>query len=354
MINDRIQTPLYLDSQFTCRNFAVHPELIGQRHQFVFRDRVVIVELPQIGDVKDHHANDPKAICQSWIKIEQQLIPTQYEIYCIEVKVYLVETPGIHPKMLVLNINQFEMLDASEQSLLDETCEENFAIAIEAYEYWLSVLRWKTKSFRIGRSAVVGNASGRTPTLCAVQPDKRVWGAPTFITAERTHLTTKSEWEAAAEALKILKIIPPHISLLQVGQEYHYLRDYRRSIIDVAIACEVFLRSRVVSSLPIGIAPAIRSTIEAVNISQFISKYFPDLLTPLGKIKFKKISKNLTSLFDARNKIMHMDNNERCSSAQCVKFIDLAEKLFELEADLMPALAMTGASSETEYLAVGH
>jgi hypothetical protein len=248
----------------------------------------------------------------------------------------VTETPEIHPEMLVRNINQFGLIEKSEQLSLDRICDSTFELAVEAYEYWLSVLRWKTESYRIGRDVIVGNAAGTAPTLCTVEPHKKIWGAPIIVTFEGVHRTTVQEWDAAANILVVRKDIPPHIALLQDAQEYQRRTDYRRSIIDIAIACEVFLRSRVLSSLPNGITPAITASIESINISQFIAKFFPDLLDAKGKTEFKRLSKHLTSLFDARNKIMHMDNNERSTSEQCVKFIDLAKNLFNL--DVLPTM----------------
>lgn len=107
-------------------------------------------------------------------------------------------------------------------------------------------------------------------------------------------------------------------------------------MIDIAIACEVFLRSRVLFALPAGIPAAIITSIESTNVSQFVAKFFPDLLNACGKSEFKPLSKELTSLFDARNKIMHMDNNERSTSDQCVRFIALTKKLFDLEKHFSP------------------
>jgi len=328
---ERIQKPLYLHCNFVCRNLAVVPQLLGRSHNFNFRGHRILITLPKLSDVDESHSDDPQANCQSWLRVDGVDIPAEYNVYRIDLKVFLNEIPQIHPQMLVLNINQFGLLENSEQAALNAICDANSRVAIEAYEYWLSMMRWSTKSFRIGRSAVVGNASGWSPTLCAVELDKKVWCAPNCLTVEGVHRTKNEEWETVSVVLAEGKEIPPHIGLLQDAQEYNRRRDHRRSMIDIAIACEVFLRARVLSALPQGIPAAIRTSIESTNISQFVSKFFPDLLTSTGKSKFSRLSKELTSLFDARNKIMHMDNNERATSEQCVRFIGLANKLFDLD-----------------------
>jgi hypothetical protein len=68
-----------------------------------------------------------------------------------------------------------------------------------------------------------------------------------------------------------------------------------------------------------------------MNISQYVTKFFSELLTEEGRALYQPLNKHLTSLFDARNKIMHMNNHERANSEQCIRFIELAKKLFDLD-----------------------
>lgn len=305
-----------------------------------------MITLPGLTDVGESDCDNVKANCRSWYLVNGVQIPSEYNVYNIDLKVFLAERPKIHPQMLVLNIKQFELIEKSEQVALDEICNANAKLAIEAYEYWLSVLRWSTKSYRIGRSAVVGNASGWSPTLCAVERDKRVWCAPVCLRIEGEHRTKSEEWGIASAMLREGKEIPSHIALLQDAQEYCRRRDYRRSMIDIAIACEIFLRSSVLSALPKGISPTIMTSIESMNISQFVSKFFPDLLNADMKSKFKSLKEELTSLFDARNKIMHMDNNDRSTSEQCKRFLILADKLFDLKLNISPSAALISGAQE--------
>jgi hypothetical protein len=336
---ERIETPLYLHCDFVSRSLAVEPKLLGKAHDFNFRGQRILITLPELSDVDESDSNDPKVYCRSWLRVNGVDVPAEYIVRRIDVKVFLNESPKIHPEMLVLNINQYGLLEDSEQATLNTICEENSRTAIEAYEYWLSVLRWSTKSFRIGRTAVVDNASGWNPTLCAVNHNKRVWSgsASRVYKAEAVHRLRIEEWEAVDTILAEGKEVPPHIVLLQDAQEYNYRRDHRRSMIDIAIACEVFLRSRVLFALPNGISASIITSIESTNISQFVSKFFPEILTETGQTKYRPLVKELTSLFDARNKIMHMDNHERATSAQCERFIGLAGKLFDLDNHLSTA-----------------
>lgn len=336
MTADRIRIPLELRCQFRCQRFAVLPALMGKSHEFYFAESRVIITLPNINEVGDVNSNQPKAVCQAWRPVNGEYVPSNYDIYRVKVKVTSSSAPAIHPDMLNLNINQYDLIDNEEQQVLNDLGNSNFDLAVAAYEYWLAVLRWKTGDYQIGREATVGNALGQTPRLYAVDTEKAVWASTVVINFGASHKTTLDEWEACEVALKNNKKVPEHIILLQDGQENHERLDYRRSLIDIAIACEIYLRFRVLSSMPENLLPSVRVAIESMNINQYVTKFFPEILDVEGKSAYKNLNKELASLFDVRNKIMHMHNNERATSQQCVRFIDLAKNLFELDPTISP------------------
>ena len=57
---------------------------------------------------------------------------------------------------------------------------------------------------------------------------------------------------------------------------------------------------------------------------------FPNLLSEEGRVSLKKLTKELSSLFNARNKIMHMAEEDRASAANCSRFSSVAETLFDI------------------------
>jgi hypothetical protein len=331
MDNDRTQVPLQLWYQFKCDNFSVVPALMGQSHEFEIDGKRAKITLPNVNDLRDDDEDNSKVVCQSWFLIDEKQVPAAYVIRRIDVRIELSEVPNIHPDMLVLPVNQRELITEAEQETLNNLCNIYFDFAVTAYEYWLATLRWKTGVYMIGRTITADNASGWSPRLRTIKSDKEVWANSISINIEWKHETTEAEWIAAKESLQRGEEVPAHIVLLQASQEYHKRRDYRRSLIDIAIACEVYLRFRVLASLPAHTLQPVLSAVEAMNISQYVTKFFPELLSEQGKVEYKPINKELTSLFDARNKIMHMNNNERSNSAQCLRFIELAQRLFQLD-----------------------
>lgn len=336
MNGDRVKVPLQLWYQFICHNFSVVPSLMGKSHEFEINGKHVRITLPELSDVRSVHDDNAKAICQSWFLIDGKEVPASYVINRIAIRIELSETPDIHPNMLTLPVNQYELITAAEQEVLNTLCKTYFDVAATAYEYWLATLRWKTGSYLIGRSFTNDNASGWSPRLRTIESDKDVWASSISINIDRQHETTEAEWAAINGSITNGEEVPAHIVLLQASQEYHKRRDYRRSLIDIAISCEVYLRFRVLARLPSATTSSVVSAVESMNINQYVTKFFPELLSEEGKSVYKPINKELTTLFDARNKIMHMDNKERSNSSQCLRFIELAQKLFKLDDCLLP------------------
>jgi hypothetical protein len=325
----KIPTIVYLDCHFVSRNFAVLPELMGQSHKFSFRGHPVMIVLPSVEAVDK--SDNAAATCHSWVLIEEKEVPAQYSIHRIGVKIGVDEPLPLHPDMLTRPMKTFDLLNDEERLVLDTLVDETSALAVDAYEYWLSVLRWVANDYRIGRDAVVGNATGRNPTLTTLESGKRIWAATVVIKFESERPISSSAWSKAETLLVAGEQTPSYVSLLHDAKEYHRRGDFRRCLIDVAVSCEVFLRSQVLSSISPDLPASLTVAIEQMNISQYVSKFFPEILDSEGRTKFKRLKEELTSLFGARNDIMHMHKNERSTSEQCVRFIDLASNLFALD-----------------------
>lgn len=268
-----------------------------------------------------------------------------YQMVCgkkelLEVHINKVDVSIEQGKKITLPIEVFsrspkaiDLIDSADQVRLEEigVCANN--IASNAFEYWLSILRWKCDSHRIGRPVVSNNDSGWAAYLSDAKSSHDVWATTTTFRVVMDHIINAHEWNCIQIALEACEKVPTYINLLDDAREYHSRHEYRRSMIDLAIACEVFLRTFVLQQLPSKLDSDISTMISEVNISQYL-KFFPNFLNDDGKVKFKKIKENLTSLFDARNKIMHMAINDRATNENCLRFIDLTKNLFDLQKNL--------------------
>ena len=122
------------------------------------------------------------------------------------------------------------------------------------------------------------------------------------------------------------------IVLLQDAKHCIDVDDFRRALVDLCMACEVFLRSTVVDALPLGVQEDAVRLIEEANINQFISHLYPALLTDAAREQYKRsIKDDLQSLFSRRNKLMHVAELEGVNRQTCEKYQKAVDALFRLE-----------------------
>ena len=123
-----------------------------------------------------------------------------------------------------------------------------------------------------------------------------------------------------------------HTVLLHDANHCIDVDDFRRAIVDLCMACEVFLRTAVVGALPTGVQKEAVRLIEEANINQFITHLFPALLADGARELYAtSIKKVLSTLFDKRNKLMHVASQDGVNRETCEKFLEAVNTLFRLE-----------------------
>ena len=104
------------------------------------------------------------------------------------------------------------------------------------------------------------------------------------------------------------------------GIEHKKIGDFQRAVVDFAVACEVFMRTKVMNKIPLELMSSMKDYIDEANIRIVLTKFFPNLLSAGGQLEYKKILSNLHQLFDNRNQILHSGNLPGLSEQQIKKF----------------------------------
>lgn len=99
---------------------------------------------------------------------------------------------------------------------------------------------------------------------------------------------------------------------------------------DTAIACETYLRTMVLATLPTELARSVRNQIDEASISQYVNHLFPEILDDAGKEKFKQLKKEINSLFSKRNDLFHRGDSSAATADNCRRFLDRLNDLFAL------------------------
>jgi hypothetical protein len=316
--------------RFPTPNLDIEYGLLGQSHTFYYMGATVILSVPDqecigVGPDADGYVHE-------WRTNEGEKIPQKAFVFRVDVRVQRGDCVALPAEVLERHPNAFDLIATEDQKALNALVFETGDIASNAFEYWLSIMRWKSGNYRIGRSGITNTPQWST-YLRDSESLKSVWTGPRLIQIQASHAVTESDWKAVQQALETSAEVPTHIKFFDDAQDSISRHEFRRSIIDLAIACEIFMRTLVLRCVPKDLDPDIREMLESANITQYYRKFFPNLLTADGRRRFKGLANDhLESLFDARNKIMHMAEETRATRENCLRFSKAAQTLFEVGA----------------------
>jgi hypothetical protein len=191
------------------------------------------------------------------------------------------------------------------------------------------VMRWTTSDHRLGHLGTESHASGWTTYLIESESRHRVWGATAAIEINMGPEVTLAQWDSAAEKLVAARQPPVYVMLELEALGLLENGDYKRCIVELAVCCETFLRTSVLGRLP-ALPTDIWKHLEEANLNQYVTKFFPDTLTPERKVAFKPLQKELSSLLAKRNDIMHRGDATSATKDNCTRFAAVARQLLSL------------------------
>ena len=313
-------------NRFITRRLAVKPEIMGFKHKFQFDNGKVVICLPDISKVKDR--NDDSGMAAVGSRWAENNEPIEYRIFQVDVRANIGCSLNLDPETLNRNPVAYELYTEIEREQFETQCNSHGSYAKRALEYWFSVLRWQLDDYRIGRVELVGNGSGWSTYLEDVETGKDVWIQRINHVVQGYSVITSEKWSDIQCCLNSSKTSPIYISLKHDAELSISHGDYVRAIVELAMACEVFMRFMVLGKLPKKLKSNLAEAIEELNINQYITKHFRSLIPNADHKKYGKLSKDLSSLFSKRNKIVHMGKDIGADLVNCKRFLELANKLF--------------------------
>jgi hypothetical protein len=255
-------------TRFVIRHLGAQFDIMGHEHRFAFDDNMITVKVPRIEHVDRGEGYDEIAT----VKVRSaDGKPRDYEILKVDVEVS--RGGGLVFPLEVLNQppNVFDLFSEEEQIYLNEVSSQHESIAEHAFEYWIRIVRWTCDDFRIGRDRGEGFHSGWGTRLADVETGKHVW-IPTAIFHVHSYRTVSlQEWEAIQQRLSAGLYPSAYIEHKHDAEEYIERGDSRRVLVDLAVACELFLRAMVVRSLPAELNAKFKKCIEDGNIQQYVN-----------------------------------------------------------------------------------
>lgn len=340
---------MYSWDRFITRALAVPPSLMGRTLSFEHNGSLIAIKLPSVEKVGNVHDEDARACRGAWNSNTGETI--YFFIRSVDVCVEVSTEVAVPSEVLERNPNAYELISDEQQKTLNSIAEGCAAQSRSAFEYWVSLLRWVSGTHEICRHVRVGNESGWSTYLLDADTKKEVWIRSQTIVLGSCRTVTEAVWEKVSQ-LALAGESPPIYSILY-GDALDCIdvADYRRALVDLSVACEVFLRSRVIASLPTGTSDQVSRLIEETNINQLVAHLFPALLDQEAKERYKKnIKEDLSSMLARRNKLMHVAELHGATLENCRRYANSVRELFSLMPD--PVLGIFTSLADQSHTAL--
>jgi hypothetical protein len=278
--------------RFAISNLLVDFALMGKSHIFPYDEATVTITLPGAENIPEYR--DPNVLSMAnhgsyRMDGDKKIILTVY-INFIQVSVNLKRSIYLPQDVLKANPVPQARIPEADKPRLEEIGELADTIASKAFEYWVTIMRWRCNKYRIGRPPLPGPTVIWQNSLIDAESKHHVWsiGGKVNIFGGGEGITTAG-WADAQASLQSHEEVPVNILLLDDARECFIRSEYRRSVIDLTVACEVFIRSTVMNTLPENLDTDIRDMIDDAHINQYRKKFFPNLLTEEGKLLLEKL-----------------------------------------------------------------
>lgn len=317
-------------NRFVTRNFQIKPELIGKFHKFPFKNGIVTIRIPKKTQVDRAARFDEVASRGAYRVVDGVEIPQGYYIHKVDVEVDLSAVASLAPAVLTQHCNAYELVEPAMQEKLNLYCVDHETIAAQAFDYWLSVLRWSANNYAIGRHAVIANNSNWSTYMHEVTSNRKIWIGTACINFPGSRAFTKANWLEAAARLRKGAKAAPYLTILHEAEEYFDRGEYRRALIDMAVATELYIRAVCMSRLPNTLDSYLVRKIDRIGISELTDQVFPGFLNEEESKKFTAVKSDLRTMFESRNQVMHMADYGVANEPLCRKFLASAKVLLSL------------------------
>jgi hypothetical protein len=323
--------------RYLTRNLTVVPELLGLSHEFAFRNGQVKIELPsadnlpkEINNESIMESRDSVVTIKSYREKAGCKLPLAVSVKSVDVQVDLGEVVTLPEEVLTRQPNPVDLLSKEQQTQLDKTMNSHTDFADEAFDRWIRILRWKSNNGSIARPEIHGLDSGWGTNLLDSATKRRFWRSGVTVTVYLDHAITLQIWHDVEATIKHGQESPVYVDLMFDGIEQLKVGNLQQSVVHLAVACEAFMRTKVMQNLPEGLTTAVVKYIDEANIRQVQERLFKDTLNDEQTKLLESINSRLHQLFDARNTILHSGHKEDLTSADCQQYIKATKKLIAI------------------------
>jgi hypothetical protein len=301
---------------FEMWDFEIKPILCGAQHRFTFEKCDVTVSLPQRPIERQiQKLGQPLQVTRSRIKPKMPLTFAVNEVY-------VTLDPRDKRRIPVgaigtVNVTHFTN---RQRTALDKITWRLEEIGQRAFEYWLSMLRWKSANYRIRPTYGRRESFGLRTYLRDKSSGTNFYRPTLTFTAAREYPLMRKDWKDAECALGNRQDVPIWRDYLADAHTRHMCDDPRRAIVSLAVASETLLRRIAHQFLAHPSNEEFQKMVGQISISRFIESWTKLGLNASRWLKQCEPEK-IKKVFDKRNAIMHRGVAEDISNSSIDELI---------------------------------
>ena len=288
--------------------------MAGAAHTFLFGGRPIEIRLPPRPKRERKGGGswgDDRIWCSSWRTASER--PLCFDVLSLDVFVDLKKPLGVPAESL--GHVKLDHFSKGQRARFEKLAEQGEALATDALEHWLRVLRWKSLRPHIGRPQ-----TSRGPLhgvyLVDYSSKRRFYAGPISITAGVSCPLSKRIWHRTATALAQALEPPIWFDFLFEGEHRVASGDLSGSVIHLAIAAESLLREIVArkhAKTPVD--EEFRALLNQVSISRIVDRWKHLRLHQRSRAKAIELPA-FKRLFELRNRLMHRGDGH-LDAAEC-------------------------------------
>ncbi len=321
--------------EFDPLNLIISPELIGKSLEFKLGGYYLQFELPtpsnpetlipQRKDDEEIYSSDDNVSAISWEEQENMWIPN-----AISVK---------RAKLIFLSSPEFERYKTETGYITNQLIDDLKEASKRAIELCLRTLRWKSGITLIGRYLASGeiipdSTRGYVPSVYGKQEEFSggTLRAKTYIQPA----LNAGVWKEIEQSLQRGEEPPLAFDLFSDAVYLALLGNYRRAYLELAMAAEVHVRTRVEEGLPSGLNAKELKKFRDKKYRQHLEDFYKTLEANEQKTLTKDDKKTLVKLLEDRNTIAHHGGHAR--SATTNKTVTFSRERFSTYRDVVERL----------------
>ena len=207
-------------------------DLLENSHFFSHRDFNVEVRIPSSDETR-------KLRVAALHVVDGKDVPTIYHVKSIDIYITIPNDIKCINTEDTNNVNPNHKITGCDPN---ELLSELTNVSIDAYKYWVDIVRLQTHDYQIGLR-LRGATSHDSASIVDGDSEKKICSGPITITSRLVDKgINKDTWNRIQSNLSQKIALPVHYQFLI--DAIHALQDKRLKscIIDLAIACEIYLR----------------------------------------------------------------------------------------------------------------